>query len=283
MVNVSFRIKICLLLTLSLFWAGSGLSDSRGSASYRIPSEVMGFSGGGKASSSYNSFGVLSGLNLGEGSSASYSMREGFLPAAFPTLAMLVTSITPSSGYNTGTINITNLAGSGFLPGSTVTLSRTGESDVAATNVTVVNGTTITCTFNLTGLRTGLWDVVVTDPGGPSSRLPGAFNVLTHATLSLAVNDPNPFDPAAGPTTILYQLAQDTDVTVAIISTTADLLWKRNYAAGSNGGRAGDNSLAWDGLTDFSQRASTGVYLFRVIERSTAKTLVKGKIAVIRR
>lgn len=279
-----FSKKPIIMLMVAVIAAGvhtAVSAESRSSASYRIPSEVMGSGGGARSSTSYAAIEVLSGLNLGLGTSTSYFLREGFIPPAFPVLAMLVTAVTPSSGYNTGSVDITSLTGSGFLSGATVTLSRTGESDIVATDVVVMSPTEITCTFDLTGARTGLWDVVVANPGGPIDILPNAFNILTWATLSRAVNSPNPFDPRTESTTIVYQLAQDADVTLAIISTTANLLWKRNYAAGSNGGRAGDNSIVWDGIDDFRVRASNGVYLLRVMERSTGKILARGKIAVI--
>ena len=45
-----------------------------------------------------------------------------FTYAAAPT----VTAITPSSGLNSGSLNISNLQGTGFLPGATVQLQKSG-------------------------------------------------------------------------------------------------------------------------------------------------------------
>lgn len=70
---------------------------------------------------------------------------------AYP--APTVTAITPSSGLNTGSVSITNLAGTGFLTGATVHLQQAGQTPVSGTSVTVVSATKITCTLNLAGAR----------------------------------------------------------------------------------------------------------------------------------
>ena len=93
--------------------------------------------------------------------------------------ALAVTSITPSSGLNTGTVHITNLAGSNFQSGATVKLTKLGQPDINATNVIVVSASKITCDFDLTGAATGQWDVVVTNPDTRTGRLPNGFTVKT--------------------------------------------------------------------------------------------------------
>ena len=67
-----------------------------------------------------------------------------FTYAAAPT----VTAITPSSGLNSGSLNISNLQGTGFLPGATVQLQKSGQTSISGTSVSVVGPTQITCTFN---------------------------------------------------------------------------------------------------------------------------------------
>jgi uncharacterized repeat protein (TIGR01451 family) len=94
-----------------------------------------------------------------------------------PEPAPAVTSITPSSGENTGSVSITNLAGSDFQDGATVKLTKSGQSDINATGVTVVNTNTITCNFNLTGAAAGQWNVVVTNPDAQSGTLTNGFTV----------------------------------------------------------------------------------------------------------
>ncbi len=95
----------------------------------------------------------------------------GFLEA--PTVA----SITPNSGGNVGTVNITNLAGTNFVATPLVQLQKLGETSIDATAVTVVSSTQITCTFDLTGAAAGVWDVNVQNPDRQSDTLVGGFTV----------------------------------------------------------------------------------------------------------
>src|SRR5262249_30638910 len=70
----------------------------------------------------------------------------------------------------------TNLAGSNFLTGATVTLAHAGQPNVNATGVVVVNSTTITCTLSLPAVC-GPWDIIVTNPDTQSGTLVGTVSV----------------------------------------------------------------------------------------------------------
>ena len=109
--------------------------------------------------------------NAGGSSSATKPVSVNIVPA--PT----VTSITPNTGLNTTTIGITNLAGTGFLAGATVKLNRTGYSDIPGTSVTVVSPNQITCTFDLTNKKAGLWNVAVVNADGQSGVLANGFTI----------------------------------------------------------------------------------------------------------
>ncbi len=95
------------------------------------------------------------------------------LDAPAPT----VTSIDPASGSNDGTVSVTDLAGTGFLDGATVTLKKLGQADIAAGNVVVVYDTRITCDLDLDGVAAGTWDVVVTNLDTHEGVLAGGFTV----------------------------------------------------------------------------------------------------------
>ena len=88
-----------------------------------------------------------------------------------------LTDITPSSGLNTGVVNITNLSGSNFQAEATVKLAKPGQTDIHATNVSVADASRITCEFDLTGAAIGSWHVVVTNPDARSATLPNGFLV----------------------------------------------------------------------------------------------------------
>jgi hypothetical protein len=105
-----------------------------------------------------------------------------------------VTGITPGSGFNSGVVHITNLAGANFQTGATAHLERAGEADIVGTNVTVVGEDQITVDFDLLGAAVGLWDVVVTNPDGASAPLAGGFEVQPSPTAPVV----NSISPATG-------------------------------------------------------------------------------------
>lgn len=109
--------------------------------------------------------------------SQSGTLQEGFTVVATPAPAPTVSGITPNSGYNTALITISNLAGTGFRVGATVRLRKSGEQDIVATGVSVVNSTRITCTLNLAGKEVGQWDVLVTNSDGQSGELRSGFTI----------------------------------------------------------------------------------------------------------
>jgi PGF-pre-PGF domain-containing protein len=108
-----------------------------------------------------------------------------------------VTGITPATGQNTTSVSITNLAGTGFLSGATVNLTKTGEPNIVASGVTVVSPTRITCTVNLSGTAAGPWNVVVTNPDTQTGTLTNGFTV-TSTTPAPTVTS---ITPATGPNT----------------------------------------------------------------------------------
>ncbi len=96
--------------------------------------------------------------------------------SAAPTL----TSIATNGGYAETDVAITDLLGSNFrLTGTTtVKLTHSGQPDIIATGVTVVNSGKITCSFNLAGVaEIGLWDVVVINPDSQLAILPEGFKI----------------------------------------------------------------------------------------------------------
>jgi len=110
----------------------------------------------------------------------------------YTTTPLTVISIDPATGVAGTSISITNVAGTGFLSGATVKLTKADSADVSATSVTVVSPTQITCTFVLPAASTtsvGTWNVVITNPDGPSVSLANAFSV-TYAAPTVTSMDP---------------------------------------------------------------------------------------------
>jgi len=98
------------------------------------------------------------------------------------TPAPTVTAITPSSGQNTTSVSITNLAGTGFYGTPTVELTRLGYGNIVATGVTVVSSGQITCTFDLTDKMSGTWSVSVMNPDFQQGSLTNGFEITNSST-----------------------------------------------------------------------------------------------------
>ena len=107
---------------------------------------------------------------------------SGYLNYSYSVLSPpTITSITPASGLNTGSVNITNLSGTRFETGAAVKLSRAGQPDIAATNVVWVSTSRITCTFPVSWAAAGAWNVTVTNPDSQAATLINGFTVTLPA------------------------------------------------------------------------------------------------------
>ncbi|MEN6611266.1 MAG: PGF-pre-PGF domain-containing protein [Methanoregulaceae archaeon] len=120
------------------------------------------------ATHTYSSPGVYTvSLTIADAATSNTSTRADYISVLIPPPS--VTGITPSTGLNTTSVRITNLAGAYFNTTHTpvsVRLNRTGQPDIPGTGISVVDSTNITCTFNLTGQKGGAWNIIVTNPDG---------------------------------------------------------------------------------------------------------------------
>jgi len=84
-----------------------------------------------------------------------------------------ISSISPSSGYNSGTITGVVITGANFNLTSSlgkVVLMKTGQSNITADIPSPGSSTsTLTCNFPLLGAAVGTWDVIVVNQDGSSS------------------------------------------------------------------------------------------------------------------
>jgi hypothetical protein len=90
---------------------------------------------------------------------------------------LALASIKPSSGMAEATVNITNLAGTGFIDEATVRLELAGAPTINATEVVVVSSKQITCKLSLAGSQVGAYAVIVRNPKGQEAKLAGGFTV----------------------------------------------------------------------------------------------------------
>ena len=99
-----------------------------------------------------------------------------------------LTRILPNTGGSGGSVSAF-VAGSGFVQGATVKLTRAGQADIIGAPVQVdAGGSAIATTFDLTGSALGAWDVVVTNPDGGSLVLAGGFSTEAGGVPDLWVN-----------------------------------------------------------------------------------------------
>jgi len=92
-----------------------------------------------------------------------------------------VTGITPNPSPNNAAVGVT-IAGTGFLPGATAKLTRSGQAEISGTGLAVVSATQIICQLNLTGVVKGAWDVVVVNGDGQEGSLSEGFTVSAAPT-----------------------------------------------------------------------------------------------------
>ena len=95
------------------------------------------------------------------------------------TSAPTISSVTPAFGYNSTTITINSIAGTGFSTSSApgVVLMKGGQTNITATGVTYSSATSIACTLDITNKQAGYWNVIVTNPDGQSATLTSGFEI----------------------------------------------------------------------------------------------------------
>ena len=122
--------------------------------------------------------GAVTVTNPGGGSG---SLTNAFTYVVAPT----VTSVSPNSGPVAGGTTVT-ITGTGFAAGATVAFEFQSRQESAATNVTVVNSTTITATTPVTNPpdTAGAATVTVTNSSGLTGSLASAFTYIAQPTVS---------------------------------------------------------------------------------------------------
>jgi hypothetical protein len=90
--------------------------------------------------------------------------------------APTASAVSPNSA-SSGTQTLT-ITGNGFLHGANVKLTKTGQSDVPCSGQEIVSGSA-KVRVTTTGMASGLWNVVITNPDGQSTTLSNAFTVVS--------------------------------------------------------------------------------------------------------
>lgn len=256
------------------------VSQIRTSSSYMVAGRMESTAGPAElASSSYRAIGGLKERVMSAVRGDSYIVKGGTIPSGGDVPTFGITSVSPSSGYNSGTL-AGEIEGFGFKNGMAVSLSLPGEPGITASDIRVISSTKITGSFDLTGKSPGIWTLTASHPDGGIAALADAFEIKTLAASGTMINYPNPFNPLMERTVLIYDLEESADTTLLLFNISAELVYSRAFVSGQNGGKAGTNSVEWDGINSFGELSANGVYFARLVDARTGKILAKGRVAV---
>jgi hypothetical protein len=299
-----FLLIICALIATASFAASS-------STNFEIPHQVVDSGGTTAASANYEVLGKARDKAVDTPFSALYKIWEGFLngvifrdwnpPARIDDLAA-------TTGVREGEVDLTwtavgddghaGRATRYIVKYSNTPITTRAEFDAATTYVQTWTPETSGSTESkvLTGLDPGeylYFAIIAVDESG----LEGDVSNSPAAVVQIAIDDPvkivgriehepKIYDPKGGTSnlTLDYVLNRDAYVSLIIFKKSGDLIYKRNFAAGTEGGRLGMNSVVWSGISDFRQIAANGVYVYHIIltEGGQVKSLGRGKFVVFR-
>ncbi len=89
-----------------------------------------------------------------------------------------VRRIDPDNALAGTTATISDLEGYNFQTNASVALARSGENNIAGTNVIVISSRQISCKFVIPSSATlGAWDILVTNPDGQNHRYLNGFTI----------------------------------------------------------------------------------------------------------
>jgi len=265
------------------------------SANYAISAEVIDLGGASATSTNYKLFGKLR-ENVPEiSTSTSYTLEGRFMGIVYGTGAFttsetpVITSITPNHGYNNREYRVVIHGWNISFDATVVNLTAPSKPDIVGTNVTVESSTSLECTFDLNNAAIGPRNVSVKNTGyGKTGILAGGFTIISPGRVQVIgkpFNDPNPFNPMAGPTMINYTLNTSATITLYLFNQKGEVVWQKIMPAGVNGGIAGNNYVSWDAMSQFNEEVPSGVYILSIVAKDggTSRELSRVKVAVMRR
>jgi len=99
-----------------------------------------------------------------------------------------------------------------------------------------------------------------------------------------AYSYPNPFHPPAQPATIAYKIDDAATVTLRVFTQSGNLVLRKEFQRGAQGGQAGLNTFVWDGKNGKGDLVSSGGYVVLIEAQGASETLhvIRRKIAVVR-
>jgi len=99
----------------------------------------------------------------------------------------------------------------------------------------------------------------ISDPNGALSSVDVEITVSLIGDAKVGIY-PNPVKITQKPVNIEYKLDEDGEVKILITDVMGQEVWRKTYAAGSAGGRAGFNVIQWDGKNGIGRTVAVGIY-----------------------
>lgn len=106
--------------------------------------------------------------------------------------------------------------------------------------------------------REYVWQVEATNIYGVSSKSPvWRFKTIARLASGKAFNYPNPFNPNAGSTKLVFDMAQSGSAEVSVYTELGDLCWRKSF----DGLLRGANEITYDGRDDAGRVLYSGPYV----------------------
>lgn len=96
--------------------------------------------------------------------------------------SLSVSGITPSSAVNDGELT-TKIVGSQFDTTTQIFLTKTGTYSIPASQVTILSSGIMECTFPISHVETGLWDVLVKNTDEPVATLSPGLTIVSPSSI----------------------------------------------------------------------------------------------------
>ncbi|PKG32509.1 hypothetical protein [Methanoregula sp.] len=165
------------------------------------------------------------------------------------TTAPKINDIDPFIGTAGTTVKITDLKGSNFVSGATVALTKTGETSIDATDVSVSSATKITCKFALPlSTEPGQWNVVITNPDKQAYTSANLFTVYKNTSATATATSTSTTTTTSATSVTISMLTPDQQF-IGGIATTLNI-----DISGSNLG-AGNKATLSQGSTTITSTA----------------------------
>jgi hypothetical protein len=100
------------------------------------------------------------------------------------------------------------------------------------------------------------------------------------AAVGTAYSFPNPFHPPLQPATIAWKIMDNATVTLRVFTQTGDLVLRKEFPSGGQGGQAGLNQFVWDGKNGKGEVVSSGGYIVMIEAPGTG--VIRRRVAVVR-